>query len=127
MTVTITQENEERTEQYKVYIALRACPFCGMEKAQLSIDGTVECGNCGTKGPWDRDAYGGFLNEHEMWNARVCKRVVELEYALRDIALFVSVGGYNDDTLPEDIAQRIKDGIIALIRNNTNNQQPDHQ
>lgn len=63
----------------------------------------------------------------DMWTARVCKRVVELEYALRDIALFVSVGGYNDYTLPEDIAQRIKDGIIALSQNSTNQQQPHHQ
>lgn len=84
------------------------------------------CTNCGSYGGNSGCAACGSLNEHEMRNARFRKRVVELEYALRDVALFVSVGGYNDDTLPKDIAQRIKDGIIALSQNNTK-QQPHNQ
>ena len=50
--------------------ALRDCPFCGMEEPHMGIDGTVTCGNCGAKGPWDKDAYDGAGNEQEMWNAR---------------------------------------------------------
>lgn len=41
-----------------------------MEEPHMGIDGTVTCGNCGAKGPWDRDAYDGAGNEQEMWNAR---------------------------------------------------------
>ena len=36
----------------------------------MGIDGNVTCGNCGAKGPWDRDAYAGAGNEQEMWNER---------------------------------------------------------
>lgn len=49
--------------------ALRDCPFCGAEEPHMGVDGTVTCGNCGAKGPWDREAYDGAGNEQEMWNA----------------------------------------------------------
>lgn len=50
--------------------ALMDCPFCGMEEPHMGIDGVVTCGNCGAKGPWDKDAYDGAGNEQEMWNKR---------------------------------------------------------
>jgi hypothetical protein len=50
--------------------ALRECPFCGHEEPHAGIDGIVTCGNCGAKGPWDKEAYDGAGNEQEMWNSR---------------------------------------------------------
>lgn len=44
----------------------------------------------------------------------VGRRIDFLENSLRDIALFVSVGGYNNDEIPADIVDRIKDGITSL-------------
>ena len=42
------------------------------------------------------------------------QRIEFLENSLREIALFVSAGGYNNDEIPADIVDRIKDGIVAL-------------
>ena len=36
----------------------------------MGHDRTVACGNCGAKGPWDKDAYDGAGDEQEMWNHR---------------------------------------------------------
>jgi hypothetical protein len=49
---------------------LKHCPFCGFEEASMGHDRTVACGNCGAKGPWDKDAYDGAGDEQEMWNRR---------------------------------------------------------
>jgi len=49
---------------------LKPCPFCGFEEASMGYDRTVACGNCGAKGPWDKDAYDGAGDEQEMWNHR---------------------------------------------------------
>ena len=50
--------------------ALRECPFCGEDEPHVAVDGTVSCGNCSARGPWDRDAYDGAGDPLEMWNAR---------------------------------------------------------
>lgn len=49
---------------------LKHCPFCGFEETSMGYDRTVTCGNCGAKGPWDKDAYDGAGDEQEMWNHR---------------------------------------------------------
>lgn len=49
---------------------LKHCPFCGFEEASMGHDRTVACGNCGAKGPWDKDAYDSAGDEQEMWNHR---------------------------------------------------------
>lgn len=48
---------------------------------------------------------------------KLLNRIETLEFNLREIALFVSVGGHNNDELPDDIVNRIKEGIVQLARN----------
>lgn len=74
---------------------LLACPFCGFEEPSMGIDRSVTCGNCGAKGPWDRDAWGLESDrppedEQEMWNRRRSvmefrspREIAELAEALR--------------------------------------------
>lgn len=50
---------------------------------------------------------------------KLLNRIETLEFNLKDLALFVSVGGFNNDEVPEDIVERIKEGITELVRSYT--------
>jgi len=63
---------------------LLPCPFCDFEEPHMGIDGNVTCGNCGAKGPWDKDAYDDAGNEQEMWNERRAVTIADVQQHLMD-------------------------------------------